>query len=79
MSAKYIFAVSPPLPFDAVKTTNSLPVASESRSARLKTFSTVRSQFAPCVMRANVCASFWKTIYNNNRSAEQQVGKLPMI
>ena len=60
----------------------SLPVTLEirdllkSRNARLKNFSTVRSQFAPCVMCANVPVSFWKTIDNNNRSTERQIGNL---
>ena len=78
---KHIYAVSPPLPFDAVKTPNSLPVTLEicdllkSRNVRLKSFSTVRSQFAPCVMSANVPVSFWKTIDNNNRFTERQIGK----
>ena len=78
---KHILAVSTALPFDAVKTPNSLHVTLEirnllqSRNARLKSFSTVQSQFAPCVMSANVPVSFWKTIGNNNRFTERQIGK----
>ena len=78
---KHTFAVSPPLPFDAVETPNSLPVTWEicdlliSRNARLKSFSTVQSQFAPSIMCVNVPVSFWKTIDNNNRFTERQIGK----
>ena len=59
MSAKITFAVSPPLPIDAVKTLSPLPMTLgirdllKSRNARLKSFSKVPSQFAPCVMCAN--------------------------
>ena len=78
---KHIFAVSPPLPFDAVTTPNSLPVTLEicdllkSRNARLKSSLTVQSQLAPCVMCANVPVFFWKTIGNKNRFTERQIGK----
>ena len=77
-----VFLVSSPLPFDAVKTPNSLPVTWEirdllkSRNARLKSFSTVRNQFAPFFVCANAPVSFWKTNDNNNRSTERQTGKL---
>ena len=60
MSAKITFAVSLPLPIDAVKTLSPLPMTLgirdllKSRNARLKSFSKVPSQFAPCVMCANV-------------------------
>ena len=77
-----IFSVSPSLCFDAMKTTNSLFVTLEirdlfkSRNTRLKSFATVQSQFAPCIICANAPVSFWKTNDNNNRSTERQIGKL---
>ena len=78
---KHIFAVSHPLPFDAVKIPNSLPVTLKicdffkSRNARLRNFPTARIQFAPCALCANVPVSFPKTNDNNNRSTERQVGE----
>ena len=79
---KRIFAVSSPLPFDAVRTFTSLTGTLDirdllkSQNTRVNSFSTVQSPLAPCVTCTNVPVSFWKTIDHNNRSSKRQIGKL---
>jgi len=73
-----LYSDSPPMSLDAVKTSISLPAAVNisaqlrSRSARLKSFFTVQSKTAPCVVCTNVPAAFWRVIDNNNRSTESR-------
>ena len=80
-----LFSDCPPFSLNAVKTSSALPadvdtrVQLQCRAARLRNFFTVQSQRVPYVMHNSIPAIFWKTIENNNRCTERQIGKLKNI